>query len=244
MGVVRLFLAFVVVTDHWRLQALDPRRIGLTSYAELRFNAGYAVMFFYVISGFLITYTLVCNYPPDALGIRRFYWNRLVRIFSVYWPVVLLAFVTVTGAWTGFVAAGFADKLISLFLLGMGIGAWRSPHIPPTIGAQPSPARIRPGPSAPSSPFIYWLRCSCAHGCGGGNLCRLRSNALRYDLGRDLPRYNLELLLHRLDHMFFHDGTLGLRRGEPLAPACRPKGRLDTAGGQRARHVPGAGQRI
>jgi peptidoglycan/LPS O-acetylase OafA/YrhL len=122
MGVVRLFLAFVVATDHWRFMVLDPRQIGMPLYAELRFNAGYAVMFFYVISGFLITYTLARNYPPDALGTARFYWNRFVRIFSVYWPIVLLAFVTFSGAWTGFVAAGIADKLTSLLLLGMD---WR-----------------------------------------------------------------------------------------------------------------------
>jgi peptidoglycan/LPS O-acetylase OafA/YrhL len=122
MGVVRLFLAMVVATDHWRLQALHPRHVGLTSYAELRFNAGYAVLFFYVISGFLITYTLAHNYSPDAAGVRGFYRNRAARIFSLYWPLVVVAFIVVPGAWTAFAAADPADKFTGLFLLGID---WR-----------------------------------------------------------------------------------------------------------------------
>jgi peptidoglycan/LPS O-acetylase OafA/YrhL len=122
MGAVRLFLALVVANDHWRALPLDPRHVGMTSYAQLRFNAGYAVMFFYVISGFLITYALAGNYTPDASGARRFYCNRFVRIFSVYWPAVLLSFITVSGAWTEFAEAGIADKFTSIFLLGMD---WR-----------------------------------------------------------------------------------------------------------------------
>jgi hypothetical protein len=43
MGLVRLFLALVVATDHWRLFVLK-RSINV-DVAEVGFNAGYAVMF-------------------------------------------------------------------------------------------------------------------------------------------------------------------------------------------------------
>src|SRR5205807_10604241 len=108
----------VVAADHWYRFALDLRHIGMTAYAQLRFNAGYAVLFFYVISGFLITFTLSQNYSSDAAGAARFYRNRAVRIFSLYWPVALIGFATVPGAWHDFLVASSPDKLTGLFLLG------------------------------------------------------------------------------------------------------------------------------
>ena len=63
----------------------------LDDVVKFGFNAGYAVMFFYVISGFLITYTLTQNYRWDWPGIAAFYSNRFIRIFSLYWAMAILA---------------------------------------------------------------------------------------------------------------------------------------------------------
>jgi peptidoglycan/LPS O-acetylase OafA/YrhL len=130
MGVVRLFLALVVAADHWRVLILDPRNMVVTQRLQLGFNAGYAVMFFYVISGFLITYTLTENYRRSAQGAAAFYRNRIVRIFSLYWPLVLVAFVARDHAWSDFTSASVADQFTGVFLLGIDwrIGFADYPH--------------------------------------------------------------------------------------------------------------------
>jgi peptidoglycan/LPS O-acetylase OafA/YrhL len=132
MGAVRLFLALVVAAGHWHTWGLAPRHISFTDVWQLRFNAGYAVMFFYVISGFLITYTLSQNYSPDRAGLWRFYRNRTGRIFSAYWPVVLIVFASVPGSWDAFADKTLADKLTSLLLIGadwrLAFASYPEPH--------------------------------------------------------------------------------------------------------------------
>ena len=46
MGLIRLFLAWVVAADHWRVLMLVPRSIPIEDQFKLGFNSGYAVMFF------------------------------------------------------------------------------------------------------------------------------------------------------------------------------------------------------
>jgi peptidoglycan/LPS O-acetylase OafA/YrhL len=130
MGAVRLFLALVVAADHWRTLVLDPREIVVTQRLQLGFNASYAVMFFYIISGFLITYTLTENYERSAQGLVAFYRNRIARIFSLYWPLVIVAFVAHDRAWSDFTSAGTADQVTGIFLLGIDwrIGFADYPH--------------------------------------------------------------------------------------------------------------------
>ena len=122
MGLMRFFLALVVAIDHWRVIKLHETGVSLDDVVKFGFNAGYAVMFFYVISGFLITYTLMHNYRWDGPGIAAFYRNRFIRIFSLYWSTVILAFILVAGAWPQFRAASLPDQLTGVFLLGMD---WR-----------------------------------------------------------------------------------------------------------------------
>ncbi|MFZ5784423.1 MAG: acyltransferase family protein [Pseudomonadota bacterium] len=116
MGVIRLFLALVVVVDHWRTIVLPPFDLPLEDQFKLGFNAGYAVLFFYVISGYLITCSLSTKGPAD------FYQKRFVRLFSLYWPVVLLVFILFPDVWQRFLAADALDKFTGLFLIGMD---WR-----------------------------------------------------------------------------------------------------------------------
>lgn len=138
MGLVRLFLALVVAVDHWRVIVLHDESIFLDDVVKAGFNAGYAVMFFYVISGFLITYTLTRNYKSDRSGVAAFYSNRLIRIFSLYWPMVILAFVLVAPAWPQFVAASLLDKFTAIFLLGqdwrLAFGSFPTPYWGGAIG--------------------------------------------------------------------------------------------------------------
>jgi peptidoglycan/LPS O-acetylase OafA/YrhL len=122
MGVVRLFLALVVAADHWRATQFANFTVQMSDLSKSGFNAGYAVLFFYVISGFLISYTLSRNYTADLAGVCTFYRARFARIFSLYWPVVILTFLILSGAWRQFVSADFWDQVTGLFLLGQD---WR-----------------------------------------------------------------------------------------------------------------------
>lgn len=121
MGLVRLFLALVVVCDHWRAAVLAPlgKADGITDFYKLGMNSGYAVFFFYIISGFLIAFTLSRNYARGPTGARDFYERRLVRIFSLYWPLVTAALAVVPGAWAAFASSGTLQQFSALFLIGM-----------------------------------------------------------------------------------------------------------------------------
>jgi peptidoglycan/LPS O-acetylase OafA/YrhL len=83
----------------------------------LSFNAGYAVMFFYIISGFLITFTLRKNYDASPNGYAQFYANRFIRIFSLYWPIAIIAFVFVRGGMTAWLSDPPLDKIAGIFLI-------------------------------------------------------------------------------------------------------------------------------
>ena len=134
MGLVRLFLAWVVAADHWRVIELSPLSIQVDDTVKFGFNAGYAVLFFYVISGFLITYALSQKYGDDTRG---FYKNRFIRIFSLYWPVVVVVLLVFEGSRAAFVAGTLWDKLTGVFLLGadwnIAFATYPTPHFGATI---------------------------------------------------------------------------------------------------------------
>lgn len=90
MGAIRLFLALVVATAHWQLAA-PQRPLNFDGRVMLGFGSATAVLYFYVISGFLITWTLTRNYTPDVAGAGRFWRARAIRIFALYWPVAAFA---------------------------------------------------------------------------------------------------------------------------------------------------------
>jgi peptidoglycan/LPS O-acetylase OafA/YrhL len=87
MGVLRLFLALVVALSHLQNQYLQPGHgIDVDWHWFLGVNAGFAVMWFYMISGFLMSTVLSDKYPSSLSGTLSFYTARGVRIFSLYWP--------------------------------------------------------------------------------------------------------------------------------------------------------------
>lgn len=90
MGIIRLFLALVVVADHLNIFVLHPAGLLFNGYLKLGLSGPSAVMFFFVISGFLISYALSRKYAPGTKGTVAFYRSRFVRIFSVYWPLFAL----------------------------------------------------------------------------------------------------------------------------------------------------------
>jgi peptidoglycan/LPS O-acetylase OafA/YrhL len=118
MGALRLFLALVVVIDHYRMLCLRPTGVDVDSkYLELGMNAGYAVLFFYVISGFLMSFVLDTKYADDAAGVYQFYKARFIRIFSLYWPIMVFSFLVV-GLPHVSAKHRLLDRFFAIFLIG------------------------------------------------------------------------------------------------------------------------------
>ncbi len=122
MGAIRLFLALVVAFDHFRVLILMPMHQDVSGSYELGMNAGYAVMYFYAISGFLISFVLDKKYSTAIAGTVEFYRNRVIRIFSLYLPVALLSFLIIPATKGIFLASSLGDKFTALGLFGM---SWR-----------------------------------------------------------------------------------------------------------------------
>jgi len=80
MGRLRFALALGVTAAH----------CGLASDAYSRIT----VSLFFLISGYLMQLTLNVNYRQfEGAGVSKYYVNRIVRIFPLYWIVVLFVFI-------------------------------------------------------------------------------------------------------------------------------------------------------
>lgn len=140
MGAVRLFLALVVAADHLQATWLAPHyRLPIPRELKLGVNAGFAVMMFYVISGFLISTVLAQKYSASPGGTLAFYRSRFIRIFSLYWPLAIVVLAFWPGAWTRFAAASLPDQMTGLLLFGMD---WRISFLPTTYTASLSALQV------------------------------------------------------------------------------------------------------
>jgi peptidoglycan/LPS O-acetylase OafA/YrhL len=115
MGPLRLFLAIVVAIGHVQLTILTPRGVHLWGGYYLGFDGGYAVMAFYMISGFLISMVLDTKYSYAS---AQFYLKRSIRIFSLYLPLVAIAFIFFDGTLRDFRSADFLQRITNFGLLG------------------------------------------------------------------------------------------------------------------------------
>jgi peptidoglycan/LPS O-acetylase OafA/YrhL len=89
LGVLRLFLAFAVLMEHFSQQVLHNRNLPEFDIAFVfNINGARAVLLFYVISGFLISYALHHKY--EALGTLAFYRARFLRIYPLWWAVFIV----------------------------------------------------------------------------------------------------------------------------------------------------------
>jgi peptidoglycan/LPS O-acetylase OafA/YrhL len=95
-GFIRFVLAAVVVGSHVELLC---SRLRLPSFYEnpvIAESGRVAVSFFFVLSGFLITYLLLHERArTNTINIRKFYMRRILRIWPMYFLVLLLAFFVV-----------------------------------------------------------------------------------------------------------------------------------------------------
>ena len=87
---LRFFAAFLVVMHH---SETIRSKSGLANMEWLGLfkNGANAVTFFFVLSGFLITYLLLKeNFQTETISIKKFYIKRILRIWPLYFLLVLI----------------------------------------------------------------------------------------------------------------------------------------------------------
>ncbi|WP_263601521.1 acyltransferase family protein [Chryseobacterium sp. PET-29] len=84
------FLSFLLVFLH---HSPVPKDSVLHYFAK---EGGIGVSFFFVLSGFLITYILVIEKinAPGKISLKKFFIRRILRIWPLYYAMVVLAFCT------------------------------------------------------------------------------------------------------------------------------------------------------
>lgn len=103
MGALRLVLALSVALAHIQVGSFKQSGIDI----DLRWGFGtggiHAVILFYVISGFLMSYVLEKKYPADARGTTQFYLARMLRIYPL-WIALNAALIVMMGGWAVYVS--------------------------------------------------------------------------------------------------------------------------------------------
>lgn len=92
---MRFFAAYLVVLHHAEQIRRKAGLAHLKDYSLFN-NGGLAVSFFFVLSGFLITYLLLREQAQTgSVQIKAFYMRRVLRIWPLYYLLVLLGLVVV-----------------------------------------------------------------------------------------------------------------------------------------------------
>ena len=125
LNALRFFAAFLVFASH--VELLKSRNEFENYYYTPTFLelGGSAVTFFFVLSGFLITYLLIIEKDlTGKISSSQFYVRRILRIWPLYYTVVLACFflfpyiLYVQNSISGELHIDFYSKLI-LFMLIM-----------------------------------------------------------------------------------------------------------------------------
>src|SRR3984885_253903 len=98
MGAIRLFLAYGVLLGHECGLAVDRGLVCDSSWA-LNIIGGRAVIFFYIVSGFLMSYVLDRKYPATHRGTYQFFSSRFLRIYPLWWAVVAFSAFALHAQW-------------------------------------------------------------------------------------------------------------------------------------------------
>ena len=89
---VRFIAALLVIVDHTELfkSYLGYPTLWANSYSA--YLGAFGVSIFFVLSGFLITYLLLEEQQEAPIRIRHFYLRRILRIWPIYYLIVVLGF--------------------------------------------------------------------------------------------------------------------------------------------------------
>jgi peptidoglycan/LPS O-acetylase OafA/YrhL len=139
VGLIRLYLAIVVMAAHGSLQLFRPHGI---DFDEKIFGMGgaSAVMFFYMVSGFLISFVLAEKYPSNVEGASRFYRSRFLRIYPLWWTMVAITWLW---HWPGWMHAEPVTHVIAVIGLFGSDYIQAFSHYPQITGI--FPGQISPG---------------------------------------------------------------------------------------------------
>ena len=89
----RFFAAFFVIIHHVELFLIKENLIQFYSLKIIKGAGQIGVTFFFVLSGFLITYLLLHeNRMTQNISIKNFYLRRILRIWPLYYLLVILGF--------------------------------------------------------------------------------------------------------------------------------------------------------
>lgn len=90
LNALRFFAAFLVVLHHAESLRKDHELGHLKDFGLFN-NGQHAVSFFFVLSGFLITYLLLKERgKTDKISVKRFYIKRVFRIWPLYFLMVII----------------------------------------------------------------------------------------------------------------------------------------------------------
>ena len=95
LNALRFFAAYFVVLHHGET---IRHKFGLPNFNDYSFfqNGAIAVSFFFVLSGFLITYLLLTEIEKtETVSLRKFYWRRVLRIFPLYYLLVFIGLIAI-----------------------------------------------------------------------------------------------------------------------------------------------------
>jgi peptidoglycan/LPS O-acetylase OafA/YrhL len=117
MGLVRFYLALAVAAFHAGI--ILHKEAGLPWGKELilGMDGWHAVIFFYIVSGFLISYVLEHKYPLTPSSTAAFYRARFLRIYPLWWAVCAFSFFT-WGDWS-FMESGVPTMVSVITLIGL-----------------------------------------------------------------------------------------------------------------------------
>jgi peptidoglycan/LPS O-acetylase OafA/YrhL len=95
LNTLRFFAAYLVVLHHGETIRAKNGLFNLEHYSLFR-NGSLAVSFFFVLSGFLITYLLLFEKERTGdISLRKFYMRRVYRIFPLYYLLVFIGLVAI-----------------------------------------------------------------------------------------------------------------------------------------------------
>ena len=95
LNALRFFAAYFVVLHHGET---IRHKFGLPNFESYSFfqNGALAVSFFFVLSGFLITYLLLTEIErTGTISLRKFYMRRVLRIFPLYYLLVFIGLIAI-----------------------------------------------------------------------------------------------------------------------------------------------------
>jgi peptidoglycan/LPS O-acetylase OafA/YrhL len=90
LNALRFFAAYLVLMHHSETIRAKMGLPNLSAYSLFK-NGSLAVSFFFVLSGFLITYLLLVEIKTtQTVAIKKFYWRRVFRIWPLYFLMVTI----------------------------------------------------------------------------------------------------------------------------------------------------------